>query len=336
MKLKKKLKENSFFRISNILIIIIIIILGKIFLKYIFSDMAEQLNIFNKKVSDMESQTKSFNNKLSDIEKQFKSFNNKNNYMDNQFKTINKNYNDIINQFQSINNKFNDINNQFKSINNNYNDIDNQFENINNKYIDIEKEFNFNKNKFNDIENQFRPINQKIIFCEFFVPINIDDFNIFKSFINIGIKKMFNKSIKYFKLLFQFSKNGYDNNIFHEKCDGKNFTVTLIITENNKIFGGFTELAWNKNDAVKFGNKGFVFSINNKEIYYYKKEYYIFGGKWFGPFFGDTFYIDTTLGLDNTNSTDFNSEFESIKENTFLAGEELFSVKDYVVYQIEL
>ena len=87
---------------------------------------------------------------------------------------------------------------------------------------------------------------------------------------------------------------------------------------------------------VKFGNKGFIFSINNKEIYYYKKEYKIYGGKWFGPFFDEGFYIDLTLGFDSTNSTNFNSEFEYIKEKTFLAREELFSVKDYVVYQIEI
>ena len=86
-----------------------------------------------------------------------------------------------------------------------------------------------------------------------------------------GIKRNFNKNITKFNLLYQASRDGYRSEDFHGKCDRKKNTVTLILSENYKIFGGFTDAEWDKNETYKKGNKGFLFSINNNKIYYNKK-----------------------------------------------------------------
>ena len=50
---------------------------------------------------------------------------------------------------------------------------------------------------------------------------------------------MFNLKQKYsLKLLYQATKDGYNNKIFHEKCDNIKNTITLIQDYSNLIIGG--------------------------------------------------------------------------------------------------
>ena len=46
------------------------------------------------------------------------------------------------------------------------------------------------------------------------------------------------------KLLFRGSRDGFQAETFHSKCDNKGPTVTIVKRGNN-IFGGFTEISWN-------------------------------------------------------------------------------------------
>ncbi len=152
---------------------------------------------------------------------------------------------------------------------------------------------------------------------------------------NEGIMNNFNKKIKKYNLLYLASRDGYDTEYFHKRCDGKAFTVTLVITEENKIFGGFTELEWNKNDGSKYGNKGFIFSLNNNKIFYNKNKYNIFNGDRIGPSFNyGGFDIYSKFGVDNTKNLKSNFDVSGIEY--ILAGKNYFSIKDYAVYQIEL
>ena len=218
--------------------------------------------------------------------------------------------------------------------------------------IIINSSYNFYHYLSNDIDNQFKSINNKInnnidiiyssiinknIFLpslSFFRKYDINKINIFISLINEGIKKNFNKRIKCYKLLYQASIDGYDNKDFHRKCDGKNFTITLVISDKDKIFGGFTEIEWNQDGEYIYGYKGFIFSINNNKIYYTKNNgnYSIYRSK-YGPKFYNGFSIEDKFGNDKTYGY---SEFELEGKEYVLAGEFYYSIKDYAVYQIEL
>ena len=148
------------------------------------------------------------------------------------------------------------------------------------------------------------------------------------------VKKNFNKKIKNFKLLYQASLNGYYATEFHRKCDGKNFTITLVITDKDKIFGGFTEIEWDQDGEYIKGYKGFIFSVNNYKIYYTKEGYYkIYRKKYKGPYFVNGFNISDKNGYDNTYDY---SEFDLEGKEYVLVGKKYFSIKDYAVYQIEL
>ena len=253
-------------------------------------------------------------------------------------------------KFKSIDNKINKIEEKLKSLEFKANFIDDKFNsfdikdnNINNKlnYFDIkanniEEKFKYFDTKTNYINDKFKSIDNIIYNIDDFLgvqfPIYNKKFSIFISLVKEGIMKYFYQKIKKYNLLYLASRDGFEAAHFHQKCDGKKFTVTLVITEINKIFGGFTELEWSKNNVDKNGNKGFIFSVNDNSIYYNKGNYKIYNRIWGGPSFYNGFPIQSNSGCDNTN---YNNPFDVPGEEYVLAGLEKFTIKDYAVYQIE-
>ena len=87
-------------------------------------------------------------------------------------------------------------------------------------------------------------------------------------------KKNENKNIKDIKLLYRGSRDGFEARTFHEKCDNKEETLTIIESKDNYIFGGYTEINWdstiwngkigehNNSRRNGIGNE-FVFTLKN-------------------------------------------------------------------------
>jgi len=82
------------------------------------------------------------------------------------------------------------------------------------------------------------------------------------------------------------SVNGSSSRDFHNYCDNKGPTLTIVQTTKNKIFGGFTPLNWDINEDNKYDNNNqtFIFSLDlliKKEksaIYWCKKIWTLFWG----------------------------------------------------------
>ena len=89
------------------------------------------------------------------------------------------------------------------------------------------------------------------------------------------IKQKVKKDEINFELIFKMSENGSDSKNFHEFCDNKGPTLTLISTTEGKKFGGFTPLNW-KNVGGFINDKSmstFIFSLNlNKKFDIINKE----------------------------------------------------------------
>ena len=296
--------------------------------------LAELHRIYMSKTEEIENK---YDNKIKYIEK---IINDQDNEYDNKINDINLQIYNINNLFKS---KINDIKNylakKVEDFYNNYSkkiiDIDNQMEEFNdnyyNKIIDIDNKYN---NKIIDLDNSVKFITMYNKYYYIFKSlINYEDFKTLTSFINEGIKKYFDKEVKNIKLLYQGSRDGFDNNIFHEKCDGNNFTVTLFVTEENIIFGGFTELDWDKNGDILEGSKGFVFYLNEKKIYYNSGKYIIKGEKYSGPFFFDVFNIDSRT--EHTFLFSHSQYFNIPEEEYNRIWKDNIPLKDYAVYHIE-
>ncbi len=83
------------------------------------------------------------------------------------------------------------------------------------------------------------------------------------------IKKFFNKTIIYAKLLYRASDNDFCVKKFHEKCDGIPNTLTVIWTEFGKKIGGFTPLKWsnhqNGETLADNSKESFIFSLTHND-----------------------------------------------------------------------
>ena len=168
------------------------------------------------------------------------------------------------------------------------------------------------------------------------VIIRRDEYNLIEE----GILHNFNKNIKNFELLIRGSKDGFKSKDFHYKCDNQSFTVAFVETIDGKRFGGFTEEVWDQSEIWKKGPKSFIFSLDNKEIYYCKEgknaifcyrndDPNILG---FGE--GHDFKLYENCDKNYICYDDSGISFNTNGKKYALAGKYNFCVKDYEVHKI--
>ena len=154
-----------------------------------------------------------------------------------------------------------------------------------------------------------------------------------------------------FKLLYRASRDGDDVMEFHKRCDEIGPNVTLVKTEKNKRFGGFTFCNWGipqkylekmKSNAgiLKQDQCSFCFSLDLKKIYYHddrkEKEDAIFCSSKFGPTFcSNIFAINNNMltkgGYCTRKKT---SCFTGQSKDYEISGEKNFNIKELEVYEI--
>ena len=194
------------------------------------------------------------------------------------------------------------------------------------------KEIKYMKDKLNKLELYINP--------------NFDDSVIIKNdesnFIILEIERLMNRKIKSIRKLYQATIDGGEPSNFHSKCDNIPFTVTLIKSEGNRRFGGFTPIPWESEDTgyKKGEGKSFVFSLDNKKIYNINKgSDEIFNCKKIGPCFGRGYDI----GIEGNpikekvlftykSSYNYNGEYLPLSEYKE-DGNKLLGI-DYEVFQI--
>ena len=172
----------------------------------------------------------------------------------------------------------------------------------------LKNEIKLFKNDFDDVKDKGKFLSKIINFGDLF-------------FIEKGFIFNFNKKIKKLNLLYRDSTEVDDNcpfKKFHQKCEGKDFTLVLVMSKKGKRFGGFTDLSWGKKQESQ---KGFIFSIDNEKIFYDLN--YIDTGEYEGPNFGGYFRIkydengSKVCYINNNNLEEGNkcyfSEFEVYK-----------------------
>ncbi len=51
------------------------------------------------------------------------------------------------------------------------------------------------------------------------------------------------------RLLYRGSRDGFEANDFHKKCDNQGKTICLIKASNGKVFGGYADMSWKSSGA---------------------------------------------------------------------------------------
>ena len=172
--------------------------------------------------------------------------------------------------------------------------------------------------------------------------IKLDDSSIIKdnNLVIFGLNN-WKENIKT-QLLYKKSRDGNDFNTFHNLCDNKGKTLTLIQSSEGFIIGGYTPLEWNRNSGWKNDNDTFLFSITNKRIYKKKDNntFSIYCGEDQGPWFPLIGFRET--GKKNMSQGQFlykenpgDTYFEGINEIIPNENKDrFFNVKEVEVYKL--
>jgi hypothetical protein len=70
-------------------------------------------------------------------------------------------------------------------------------------------------------------------------------------------------------LLYRGTRDGFDSDDFHSKCDGHSNTLTIFKAKQSSfIFGGFTTVSWESSTDSKWisDRNAFIFSLTKKTI----------------------------------------------------------------------
>ena len=147
-----------------------------------------------------------------------------------------------------------------------------------------------------------------------------------------------------YSLLYKASVDGDSSLKFHELCDNKGATLTLVSTIEGWKFGGYTEIPWElKSSSSGWINskehKSFLFSLNLRKLYPSKDEYsHIFSTQLRGPSFGGGFdFSIVNHSLHKPSSCYSPVSFTNIdSHNEFNGGKETFLAKEVEVYSVKV
>jgi len=145
-------------------------------------------------------------------------------------------------------------------------------------------------------------------------------------------------------LVYKGSKDGFQAQTFHQKCDNRSPTITFIKSQiYGRIFGGYTEQTWNHIANYKKDEKAFLFSLTHNEKYPValpdnaiscSNDRTAFGG-------GHDIYICDNSNTQACSGTGFPHSYKCSKFTTqteeskaYLAGSYNFKVEEIEVYQI--
>jgi hypothetical protein len=147
-------------------------------------------------------------------------------------------------------------------------------------------------------------------------------------------------------LLYRATKDGFTGEAFHQKCDGKANTVTIIKTDGDYVFGGYTAAEWNSDGNKIEDSNAFIFSLRRNGVsqsdkfLVYKTNEAIFGYSGYGPTFGlRDFIIKNRSDINKGSFSWFCSSYQcppgysrGYYTRSFLAGSE----DDWLTTEIEV
>ena len=140
------------------------------------------------------------------------------------------------------------------------------------------------------------------------------------------------------ELLYRKTRDGSKPKNFHDKCDNKGITITIIETTKGYVFGGYTELEWDSYSGSKTDKSTFIFSFNNKEKYIAQNNNNsIYCYQTFGPYFGYTGYPEIYFSdnLNNGGAYNTSQNYTFLPEDKSITNEEKhWNIKELEVYKI--
>jgi len=139
--------------------------------------------------------------------------------------------------------------------------------------------------------------------------------------------------------------DGMTNTVFHNKCDNKGESITLIKNEKGNIFGGYASIPWTSINSYYSAPKSFIFTLSNiynteptkfpskndqKEVYHYSG---------YGPTIGGGYVLAVNNDFINSNSwSNFPNTYPDIlgKGKSIFTGNSNNSNNKFEIKEIEV
>lgn len=96
-----------------------------------------------------------------------------------------------------------------------------------------------------------------------------------------------------FELLYKISRDGCCSSTFHDICDGKGPTVTMLYNTDNTVYGGFLSQSWTSSGNYIDDPNAFLFILSHQSVQNPRKfpltdhTKAAFAHNLFGPTFGE-------------------------------------------------
>ena len=214
---------------------------------------------------------------------------------------------------KSYEDKFKDLYNIVTEIKKENSELKQEIDKLKNKNVKLEEQIQILLNFKNKIEEEKRiEEEKKVKINSIILNDSQEQKNKIKEFIS------FNKKVR-FELIYRMTRDGVDFNTFHRLCDNIAPNLLLIKDYKNNIFGGFTNVSWEKKGLTKNDPESFLFSLNKNRKYYPKHKKYetIYCYNNYGPWFygGDMGFYSTDMSqCKSTGIGDYLNESLSTNE----------------------
>ena len=119
---------------------------------------------------------------------------------------------------------------------------------------------------------------------------------------------------KNMELLYRGTRDGMSGEAFHNKCNNKGPTISIIKSDKGYIFGGYTSINWATYGGYREAPDSFIFTLKNMyeisptKFKNSKSTYSICDGSDYGPYFGN----DIGIRFNSGNYSEFPKYYEDM------------------------
>jgi hypothetical protein len=119
-------------------------------------------------------------------------------------------------------------------------------------------------------------------------------------------------------LLYRATRDGFEAQAFHTRCDGKPNTITIIKNNLNYVFGGYASSAWGSSADYMYDPNAFLFSLRRRNGISWKDkfmvknpEFSLYGVTDYGPTFGGghDIFICNQSNINNGSYSNFGNSY---------------------------
>ncbi|CAF3659459.1 unnamed protein product [Rotaria sordida] len=160
------------------------------------------------------------------------------------------------------------------------------------------------------------------------------------------LNEFYGKTNQRWELIYKATRDGFDADIFHSRCNNKGPTMTIIQSNNNYLFGGYTTIPWTSDGSYKNDTTAFLFTLTNPHNLPPTKYLInpgnagnaVYHNSGYGPTFGTghDIHLANYSNSNNSSFTNFNHGYLDTtgKRNNTFTGARNFTTSDIEVFKL--